>query len=163
MSDEELPEEPLDPVHARLVALCAAMDGIETAEAWWPEDGQPVPVEDLPAFFVNPAPNLFHQFASNADFTSGQDWHLNLFVARFANERLKIRERDLWALCRPWMLAVPAYFNRHRRLELNDAGLVRGITLPAVYTLYPATLDRGVYVTVGFRMTTYHFHSSLGA
>lgn len=146
--------EPMDAIHARLVALCALIEDVETVEAWWPEDGVPFAAEELPAIVVNPAPSINNTILSATEFTVAQDWFINLFVARFPYD-YKLRDRETWALVRPYVYRVPQFFNRRRSLQLNDAGIVRGISLPSVYTLAPATFDRAMYATVGFRMTTF--------
>ncbi len=146
-----------DDIQERLVSLCALIPGVETSEAWWMDDHKPFVDAELAAIIINPAPSGTNQFLSGSEYTGGQDWFLNCLIKRFPYD-YKLRDRETWGLIRPFMRTVADFFNEHRYLELNDAGIVRAITLPSLYSLTPSTLDRALYASVGLRMTTFTIH-----
>ena len=148
-------------IHERLVALCLAMPTVTTAQAWWPDNEEPFTDAQLPAAIVMPAPNVNNQILSGSEYQTNEDWVLGFLVKRFPGD-YDLRDRTTWGLVRPFIRSVPSYFNARRSLELTPAtpGLVRGITLPSVFSLAPASFDQALYAAVGFRMTTYTIHSS---
>lgn len=146
-----------DAIHARLVLLCGDIAGITTSQAWWPEEGKYTALE-LPAMIVNPAQIINNTALSGSEYNSGEDWYLDLLVARFPKD-FKIRDQTTWAKVRPFIRSVPNFFNIHRMLERNDGGLSSGITLPSVYAVAASSYEGALYASVGFRMTTFTTHS----
>jgi hypothetical protein len=147
-------------VHTRLVALCAAYSGVNTAQKWYPDDNAPFSAAECPAVCVSPAPNSQNQVLDGGQFINGQDWIMAWLIKHFPGDT-KLRDRTTWDLVVPYIQGVPAYFNAHRSLDLTgtDAGIVSDISLPAVISLAPVTLDTAMYAAVGFRMTTYSIES----
>lgn len=144
-------------IHKRIVDIAALVPGIKSAQAWWPESGRPFDNRELPVMIVVPAPTQVNQILSGSEYQSGQDWYLELFVKRFPGDS-KVRHRETWDLVRSFARSVPDTFNKHRYLQLNDAGIVKSISIPAVQSWQPDTLDGALYASISFRMTVYTIH-----
>lgn len=143
--------------HDRIVAICATITGVNTAQKWHRDTGVPFASSELAAAIVSPAPNVIHRRISDTIYERIQEWIMLYLIARFPDDT-ELRDRTTWDLALPYIERVPETFHASRNLEYNDGGIVKSITLPTLVSIGPETLDGAMYVSAGFRMNTTTIH-----
>jgi len=141
----------------RLVTMCDAISGINTAVDTWPTDSQPFTAAELPAFVVNIGPATNGMQAGQL-FSMSREFMLTLLAARFPAD-WKLTDNTTWEVIEPYMLSVPTYFAQHPRLEHNDSGLAVAITLPTERPIVAITFDGGLYAALPFTLQVRTLHT----
>jgi len=147
-------------IKTRLVALCQTVPGIVTVLDAYPDDETPLTAAQLPAIVVRVSWQASNARESANAYLMTMPYILELNAALSSSTTALVNEAALEAL-EPWVITIPTFFARRRRLELNDSGLAVECDVPQLVASARMVRSAVTYARLFFRMavTTRHYVS----
>jgi len=145
-------------IKARIAALCATIPGIVKVLDAYPDDERPFEAAELPAVIVRVSWQATNTRESNDAYLMTMPYILEVDVALSASSTALVNEAALEAT-EPWIVTIPAFFGKRRRLQLNDAGLACECGMAQLVASSRSVRSSVSYARLFFRMPVMTRHS----
>lgn len=145
-------------IKKRISDLCATIPSIVTVLDAYPDDETPFISTQLPAIIVRVSWQATNTRESNDAYLMTMPYILEACISISASSTALVNEAALEAT-EPWIVTIPAFFGKRRRLQLNDAGLACECGMAQLVASSRSVRSSVSYARLFFRMPVTTRHS----